>query len=551
MKRSSWLTGLLVLCGLVFAHAQTSSFQWVNKGGGSGNSTGFSCHIDAAGNVFTAGKFYGPGIFGNTFIPVQGPCFFLAKYDAWGALQWVQHGRAGIQTFCSDVIIRSITGDQQGNIYAAGEFSDSLVTGNTSLASSLPCTSNPFIAKYDNNGNLLWIKKAAATNGMSQTHCTAADNSGNIYISGFSNSDTLDFGNGHSIYYSSQYGNTIPFLAKMDANGNCQWASYNKGGTSIAINAAGNIAAAGTFAGSLTQGVLTLSSSGINDNDIYIAEYDPSGNVLQLKQAGGPGQDAATGITADASGNIYLAGYFSLSCWFDNTGITSNGANDGFLAKYDNSFNAVWATNIGSTGSDVCRAVKARYNTVYVTGAFTGSLTQASSTLNAASASAPDVFLSSYDSAGTLLWSKRAGGSQIDEVYSVAIGPGKRGAITGTFQGTAGFDANNVTSSYNTSSMYIAMVQDTADKVDIEVIDKANKIMIYPNPAHNSCIVRVDDTGANYSEIQLMDVLGRAVYKQDITNAAIKLDLSACSPGIYFVKIIGENASYTRKLVIR
>ncbi|MDW3208566.1 MAG: T9SS type A sorting domain-containing protein [Reichenbachiella sp.] len=63
---------------------------------------------------------------------------------------------------------------------------------------------------------------------------------------------------------------------------------------------------------------------------------------------GGSNTDVATDIIADASGNVFVCGYFTGQITPDDTPIESTGEMDGFVAKYDNTGELQWWTTLPS-----------------------------------------------------------------------------------------------------------------------------------------------------------------------------------------------------------
>src|SRR5688500_1864568 len=71
------------------------------------------------------------------------------------------------------------------------------------------------------------------------------------------------------------------------------------------------------------------------------------------KRAGIGGDQRGLAIVADAAGNTYSTGYIrAANNNFDANQITSSGAKDGFLAKYDIDGNNIWAFNMGGPNDD-------------------------------------------------------------------------------------------------------------------------------------------------------------------------------------------------------
>jgi hypothetical protein len=89
-----------------------------------------------------------------------------------------------------------------------------------------------------------------------------------------------------------------------------------------------------------------LTSAG--NQDIFIVKYDPAGNVIWAKSAGGTGIDYGRGITCDKFGNIYVTGSYRLpSCTFGSTILTNTNTvgRSLFLVKYNDMGDVLWARN--------------------------------------------------------------------------------------------------------------------------------------------------------------------------------------------------------------
>ena len=148
------------------------------------------------------------------------------------------------------------------------------------------------------------------------------------------------------------------YIARCDRNGDWGWAlkiggSAEDQGRDIEIDQSGNIIVTGFFAGTVNFGSTTLTSTGAND--IFIASYDEYGGNNWAKQAGGGnGNQYAFDIDVNASGHLIISGSIIDETHFGNTTITPNGEKS-FFAAYDDQGTCLWA--LGSTGD--CRAIRA------------------------------------------------------------------------------------------------------------------------------------------------------------------------------------------------
>lgn len=85
----------------------------------------------------------------------------------------------------------------------------------------------------------------------------------------------------------------------------------------IAVDGNGNVYATGYFRGTFTDQGITVTSIGAVD--IILLKYDPNGVLLWARNAGGPTDDVAYGIDCDKEGNVYITGAFSGLAVFDTT----------------------------------------------------------------------------------------------------------------------------------------------------------------------------------------------------------------------------------------
>ena len=99
---------------------------------------------------------------------------------------------------------------------------------------------------------------------------------------------------------------------------------------------------------------ITLTSAGGDDDidDIFVAKYGDSGDLVWAKRAGGTSFDSGIGIALDGAGNSYVTGLFSDSATFgpgetNETTLTGAGI---FVAKYGGSVPAI-ATILAASGS--------------------------------------------------------------------------------------------------------------------------------------------------------------------------------------------------------
>lgn len=76
-------------------------------------------------------------------------------------------------------------------------------------------------------------------------------------------------------------------------------------------------------------------------------------------------------------------------------------------------------------------------------------------------------------------------------------------------------------------------------------------LRIYPNPLTSSNVVNVRFNENISASIQVFDLTGKIVLKDEITNSSSKgINISGLNNGIFMLQISGDNASITRKIVV-
>lgn len=213
------------------------------------------------------------------------------------------------------------------------------------------------------------------------------------------------------------------------------WARHAGGtgtdmGNCVAMDTAGNAYVAGSFSGAASFGPTNLVSAG--SWDVFIAKYDPLGQLLWVRQAGGTANDAATGVALDPSGNVFVTGNLEGTADFEQITLTNRGGADIFIAKYTGDGALLWATNAGGTGTDQGYAVAADASgNALVCGTFSGTATFG--TTNLSSLGGIDAFVACYTPGGNVAWVRRVGGAGTDVGRAVACDRAGNVCLAGDF----------------------------------------------------------------------------------------------------------------------
>jgi len=180
---------------------------------------------------------------------------------------------------------------------------------------------------------------------------------------------------------------------------------------SICADQAGNSYITGYFNGaSVTLGSFTLTNAG--SYDMFVAKYDPDGNVLWARSAGGNNSDDGFGIAVDAAGNVYVGGSFqSSSITFGSTTLTLTGTISFYLVKYDPNGSVIWVKSPtgGAVNSGDARVAVDHMGNAYLSGCFsTSTFVFDTITLNSTAGGGNNFYIAKYTPNGKVLWAKTA-----------------------------------------------------------------------------------------------------------------------------------------------
>jgi gliding motility-associated-like protein len=295
--------------------------------------------------------------------------------------------------------------DGEGFIYISGYFDTEATFGPHVISGN---NKEFFVAKMDPiTGDFLW-----ATSGGSGPDDRAlgmhVDQDGFVYLTG-KTWFGANFG-GAPVYGIGGYEQS--FITKIDKNGNWLWAKLY----------------------------------GAPSGGWYQLSYFPFGNIMV-------GDDHCWDVETDASGNIYVTGWWSnVDCYFDaftlsNPAWAVDTTTMGYVGKLDPNGNFLWVQKYDGVDDKVGErdnrlAIDRSDGSVYVTGGFRNTGWYGTDSL--VSRGDWDIFVTKLDNSGNFVWSRRAGSNKGDRGNGIAISDDGDVYICGEFRNDADFGTDSL-----------------------------------------------------------------------------------------------------------
>ncbi len=532
MKKSLFILHLILITYL----SQAQIWSWAKSGDGAGAAgEGISINTDLSGNVFATGAFQSPTItFGTYTLTNTGSTdVFLVKYDSNGNVLWAKSAVGNYIDYPW-----SVCTDPSGNVIITGGYSSPTITFGTYTLTNLSAGAyNIFIVKYDTNGNVLWAKSEGSTSEAATSVCT--NTTGEIFVTGWFGSPTVTFGT----YTLTNSGYSSIFLTKYDTNGNVLWAKSAVGSSfdnpnSVSTDPNGNSFITGYFdSPTISFGSYTLTNYGLNKN-VFLAKYDPNGNVLWAKSAGGStGDDAANFVCNDNGGNVYITGsYASNTANFGTYTLSNIGGSDAFLAKYDNNGNIIWVKKSSGSGvNDIIGwSVSANNNAIFTSGGFKDTSITIGGTTHTVSSGYPDpMYISMYDFNGGLLCNFIYSSGGDDWIGIKASSSPADVFVTGDFISNPFVLGTNTLTLTGVENVFTGKLTFDCLALDVKPFTSDNsKTIIYPNPSNGSFIVEIESEIKN-GELILMNSIGQKIYEQKVNTGLNDIKIIGLCNGLY------------------
>ncbi|MBL7915475.1 MAG: T9SS type A sorting domain-containing protein [Bacteroidia bacterium] len=557
---------LIVLMFLPFQLcSQSLEYAWSNQGGGQNDSELlWRVAVDDSGNVFSVGCFRGTFSHQGVTVTSSGQVdVILLKYNSDGMLQWAKTG-GGV----GNDIGYGVDTDSEGNIYITGAFSG-LAVFDTELL-SVPDPSGVglpfhFIAKYNRDGVLIWIKTVNAVFGPSDYpnsigYDLKIDANGSLVVTGQYNCNVADTTNpqfsimsidGFPFKTCNLNGFPYVFVQKLDTAGNTSWLHTIGGGNgmgtlqSIAFDGSNNIVAVGSTSGGsdFISGPVNLPNTASNGSSGLMYRLDTNGNPLNGFLLDVSNLSNFEDLAIDVNDNLYMVGYFRGVL----NGIYTASGNDGVAIKTDINGNELWVKTFTGPGDDFIAGITETTDPTKF--AFAGyyfyQATFDSTSLNTGpgNKSALVIMDTNGDYIERLQPVTNGGGYTL--VADIRADDFGNYYLCGDMEGNTVFTNDTIISL--SQDMYVCKVSPVVVNGVSENNTLQNNFIVYPNPFHD--IISVQFLASGNNRIELLSMEGKLLQEFTVSGQAAVLDFSRLKSGMYLLKGMGANFTMLEKIV--
>jgi hypothetical protein len=528
---------------------------------------------DDDGNLIVAGYFNshgntadldpGPGVTALT-TNVNEINAFVAKYSPTGQVIWAR-------SFLGNALGHAygVTTDGSGDIYVTGMFLGTVDFNGGPSEYLMTATTNEdgFLVKYRASGEFMWARQFATT-GFSEGHGVAFSGDG-IYVTGtFTN--TMDLDPSAGTMEVSSNGERDVFVAKYDVVGNAIWVK-NFGGTdfdsgmAITADATGTVTLAGIFSDTVDfdpDPALTEEHASTGLNDVFVARFDSSGELVFARTAASTESSSATAVVSDADGNIYVGGQYKGVFDLDPTSGSDvlnqafGSFADGFVMKYDPAGTMLWGKSLhGASHFSLVTglAVDDFYGKLYVTASYNGAGMDADpgpGLEEMAPSTVRDLLFGEYDLDGDMIWARSLGGNYDDELLGVVVNTDGSLCIAGYYASEeidvdpssvdnivpGSGNRNLLLASYGTSALAVNEASEST-------------VSLFPNPTGGA--LSLTFSGMEDATAVVTDLHGKTVIPSQTIVSGCTLALNDLPAGVYLVRIAGSDAEHVARIVKR
>ncbi len=416
---------------------------------------GGDCKVGSGGEVYFAADLGADGsqafhIGNQTFTPNGGSDALIVKINA-GVVEWTKI--FGDPDDLSPPVLATVPGSDR--------FLAAFATGNGTpdFGQGAFGPGGFVVASYDGNGDVVWTHNfSKGHTDLTMGSLTVDPATGDILlIATFRGPMDVEGKILSPAPVSSDYD---LMLMRLDSSGNVIWVTSvgdGTGGTSAcpaAFAPTGDIWLACEFYGTIPDWSLTS----VGSDDIFLAQLDASGSLLQIKSYGDSERQSVTSLVVDSSNNVILGGLLEGELAFsDISKLKSSGPGDrdAYIAKFSSNGFHVWSKDFGDAELQAITSLSLTANDdIRFAGGFDGVIDFGGGPLT--SAGDLDIFVGEFTSSGAYVWSRSFGDAAAFQVAGALLDPTDNGTILfGTNDGILDFGTGPLPT-YGLGDLFVA-----------------------------------------------------------------------------------------------
>ncbi len=527
---------------------------------------------DAAGNTYFFTRYDAAGNYGDIELaaPLFVPLFFLVKQSPDGSVLWTKiMDGDGAFGFLIDGFDVSAAGD----VFLTGKAAAIPGTPSVSIDGVIAIGPFDFLSKFifkiNTDGIVQWGVNLKEFDGSQGGTAPAAvqplklesNEDGSILIvAGSHRSDSLNVG-GIEVELGISGSATIDFqfyVASLNtSDGTLNWANGGNGSyefnfvKDLSLNADGEIFVDVEWFGDTARVgdiiIPNFDNQGGGSEDNLVAKFSENGTPIWANNIGSPSEDKSF-LAASEDGGVVVYGEIIEGIDVEGTTLEAPGT---YALKYNfeggvSSFEKVSNASIKSLDSD-------GQGNYVMAGDFTDEiLTIGSFELENAGGGlgTSDIFFSKVSESGEVLWARRIGGMDDEEVLEIDYSESGAINVSGLFRSFE-LVLDDITLEIEDFPGFEGFVASMDLSLGVFDGHKAETIAVYPNPTSEFVYIDLDNVELKQSEINVVDMNGRVVIQSKQTlNSLNRLDVSHLENGIYFLSYEQNGMRYAGKFMV-
>lgn len=440
--------------------------------------------------------------------------------------------------------------DDMGFDALENEDGDYMVVGKTEVSNT---NWDAWIAKLDNNGNLIWENAIGGVmdeqivsvcpalysgyvmtgytstdaNGLSDIWILYVDENGDSVASvkyGGMTSDqgdcirpTIDQGFILSAYTSVYLMGDQIYLMKLDISLDTLWTKTFGG----PMHDYGHWVEETSDYGYIIAG-RTYTTQYLESGDAWVIKTDNNGDTVWTKKYGGDDEDIFFALVETDDGYIFAG-----QTWSFGAGLI-----DMYVIRTDDNGNVIWAKTFGGTGADYAYNIFETEDGNYTVSGYSDSFS-----------GSQDVYLIKIDGDGNLIWEKYYG-DHLDNEYMY----GGTATSDGGYLFTGRLD-------YYISAMddiFVLKLGPEIQDINANIYKSTDHLTISPNPAKSQVHISTQYS-AGIEHLTIYDLRGNKIFgfikRSGTQNKEFCLDVTDFLNGIYIVEVISGTSVFSAKFV--